>query len=181
MRVENPAKELGRRGTIEAHSDGPGTGAEFEVRLPLTSAPATRRPSRRGEPSPTRRVLLVEDTADAAQILRDLLELSGHEVTVAATGDEALARLHDRGADVVLCDLGLPGMSGHEVARAIRRDPALRGIALVAVTGYGQPEDRERTAASGFDAHLTKPVDLESLDAVLARVGKPAGEQPRPS
>jgi CheY-like chemotaxis protein len=122
----------------------------------------------------------VEDNADAAQMLGDLLELSGHEVTVAGSGTEALDVLHGRPVDVVLCDLGLPGISGHDLASAIRADPALRQVPLVAVTGYGQPADRRRSAEAGFDEHLVKPVSLQALARVLSRLaeGRPiAGER----
>lgn len=157
-------------GTIAAHSDGPGTGAELVVRLPLVAAPVVVvEPAAKGA-APPRRVLVVEDHVDAAEMLRELLELSGHEVTVAINGHEALEALGRQRFDVVLCDLGIPDMSGYEVARAVRADAALRGTSLVALTGYGQPEDRRRTAEAGFDEHLTKPVDLEALHAVLGRL-----------
>lgn len=168
-------------GTIQAHSAGRGAGAELVVRLPLVAAPVVPEevaaPRGQGD-APPRRVLLVEDNVDAAQMLSDLLELSGNEVTVAACGREALEALRRRRVDVVLCDLGIPDMSGYEVARAVRADPSLRDTPLVAVTGYGQPEDRRRTAAAGFDDHLTKPVDLGALHAVLRRFG---GDRSAPS
>ena len=93
---------------------------------------------------------------------------------MALSGSEALEALHQRRADIVLCDLGLPTMSGYEVARAVRADAALRAIHLVALTGYGQPEDRRRSAEAGFDAHLVKPVDLKALDAVFAAAPRSA-------
>lgn len=162
-------------GTIEARSDGPGTGAELVVRLPLAAAPVpVIEPAAKGA-APPRRVLVVEDHVDAAEMLRELLELSGHEVTVASSGHEALEALRRRRFDVVLCDLGIPDMSGYEVARAVRADAGLRGTSLVALTGYGQPEDRRRTAEAGFDEHLTKPVDLEALHAVLGRLAAATG------
>lgn len=91
---------------------------------------------------------------------------------MAATGTEALARLRDRRVDVVLCDLGLPGMSGYDVARAVRDDRGFGEPYLVALTGYGQPEDRRRSAEAGFDEHLTKPVDLSRLNEVLRRIAR---------
>lgn len=169
------------QGTIQAHSAGRGEGAELVVRLPLVAAPVApvEVAAPRGEgAAPPRRVLLVEDNVDAAQMLSDLLELSGHDVTVAACGREALEALRRRRVDVVLCDLGIPDMSGYEVARAVRADAALCHTPLVALTGYGQPEDRRRTAAAGFDDHLTKPVDLGALHAVLLRFG---GDRSAPS
>jgi signal transduction histidine kinase len=160
-------------GTVDAFSDGPNTGAEFRVRLPL-GEPAT--PSSRAKsiaPAAARRVLVVEDNVDAGETLRALLELRGHDVAVALSGAEALELLSQRRADIVLCDLGLPTMSGYDVARAVRANPALRDILLIALTGYGQPEDRRRSAEAGFDAHLVKPVDLKALDGVLARASVP--------
>jgi PAS domain S-box-containing protein len=159
-------------GTIRAHSDGLGAGAVLEVELPLTGVPSRPRPAEDDRvPIAPRRILIVEDNADAAAMLRDLLELQGHEVTAVGTGRAALQVLEQEPADLVLCDLGLPGMSGYEVAREIRTDPALRGLTLVAVTGYGQPEDRQRTTAAGFDHHLIKPVDLREIERVLADLG----------
>ena len=157
------------QGSIEAHSAGPGTGTEIVVYLPLAPAPVEAAEPDRSAAAPPRRVLVVEDNVDAAEMLRELLALWGHDVTVATTGHEALETLGRREVDVVLCDLGIPDMSGYEVARAVRADAALRGMPLVALTGYGQPEDRRRTAEAGFDEHLTKPVDLEALHAVLRR------------
>lgn len=162
-------------GTIEAHSDGPGTGAELVVRLPLAAAPIEVSEPGREDAALPLRVLVVEDNVDAAQMLRELLELSGHDVTVATTGHVGLEALRGRRVDVVLCDLGIPDMSGYEVARAIRADASLRETLLVALTGYGQPEDRRRTAEAGFDEHLTKPVDLEVLHQVLGRLAAARG------
>jgi CheY-like chemotaxis protein len=158
-------------GSIEAHSDGPGTGAEFVVRLPLTCAPRSAGDKRhRAEVSP-QRILLVEDSTDAAVVLRDLLEIEGHQVSVVSTGAGALKSLKQRRQDVVLCDIRLPEMTGYEVAQRIREDASLRDVRLIALTGYGQPEDHERSRQAGFDEHLTKPVDLEALQRALSRPG----------
>ena len=156
-------------GTIEAHSAGPAKGAEFVVRLPLGAPPRAAREGEGEDGVGSHRILIVEDNADAAQMLRDLLEISGHTVLLAESGRRALDVLRDRCADLVLCDIGLPGMSGYELARAIRSDPALCDIPLVALTGYGQQDDRARTAAAGFDDHLVKPIDLETVNATLRR------------
>ena len=158
-------------GQVLAHSEGAGTGAEMSVRLPLAKPPtgAEEEPPD-GARAPARRILVVEDNADAAQILRDLLELKGHEVTVAADGQGALDAIRAVGADVVLCDIGLPGMSGYDLARAIREDPLLRETPLVAMTGYGQASDRREAEEAGFDEHLTKPVRARRLDEVLTRL-----------
>lgn len=161
-------------GTLVAESEGPGAGATFEIILPLLSSPDENRGDSvdatggSGVES-SRRVLVVEDSADAAEMMKGLLELSGHAVTVVPTAVAAIRLLKDNGADIVVCDIGLPGMSGLEFAAAVRADDTLRGIPLVAVTGYGQPEDRKRTRASGFDEHLVKPVDFDALNAMLAR------------
>lgn len=117
-----------------------------------------------------RNVLLVEDNTDAAMMLRELLEMRGHAVDIAGTGTEALEVLRRDAKELVLCDIGLPGMSGYDVAHAIRGDASLRDTLLVALTGYGQPEDRERSARAGFDAHVTKPVSMAELDEVFARL-----------
>ena len=160
------------RGSIEARSAGPGSGTEVKVRLPLASPPSRPEPASPGVRAAPQHILLVEDNVDAAESLRDLLELANHNVSVVSTGTDALSALRARGASIVLCDLGLPGMSGYELAREIRADDALSGIPLVALTGYGQPEDKKRTAAAGFDEHLTKPVDLGVLDQVIGRLGR---------
>jgi signal transduction histidine kinase/CheY-like chemotaxis protein len=157
-------------GSIAAASEGAGRGAEFVVRLPLAPGaahPGEAAPSR--APPPRRRVLVVDDSPDAAETLRDVLELSGHAVSIARDGAEALRLVAELEPDVVLCDIGLPGMSGYDVARAVRGRASGRAPVLVAITGYGRDEDRQRAAEAGFDAHLTKPVDLARLEALLSR------------
>ena len=114
--------------------------------------------------------MVVEDDPDAAEMLCELLEQRGHQVTHAATAREGLARLREGSTDAVLSDLGLPDMSGYELARAIRDDPALKDMVLVACTGYGQRSDEERTHAAGFDAHLVKPISIEALESTLAEL-----------
>src|SRR5207247_6064408 len=109
------------------------------------------------------RVLVVEDNRDAAETLQDLLELAGCTVALAYSGPQALAIAPEFRPEVVLCDLGLPGMSGYEVGAALRQHPASARVHLIAVSGYGQAEDRERTKAAGFDLHLVKPVDPAEL------------------
>lgn len=162
-------------GEIEAHSEGPGQGTLLEVRLPRPSRASMGAESLAdasgadGQPS-ARRILIVEDNIDTGHMLRELLRISGHEVSVVATAPAALAALAEDDVDVVLCDIGLPGMDGYELARRIRADDDLRNLSLVAVTGYGQDEDREQARAAGFDEHLIKPVDLESLERVLDRL-----------
>jgi two-component system CheB/CheR fusion protein len=146
------------------------------VRLPLATGAHPRVEPARAEPGrASRRVLLVEDNADAADSLREALELNGHEVTVARTGPEGLAAARGTTPDVVLCDIGLPGLDGFEVARAVRSDPALSSLTLVALTGYALAEDVERAREAGFDRHLVKPVEIDALERVLS--GAFAAEQ----
>ena len=160
-------------GTITAHSAGVGQGAEFVVRLPLaledvpTDGPLH---SRTLVPGGRRRVLIIEDNIDAADSLREALEFGGHEVEVAYTGAAGIAKARGFKPEVVFCDIGLPGMDGFEVARAFRADDALRGVYLVALTGYALPEDLQRALEAGFDQHLAKPPDLDRLEQILARV-----------
>jgi CheY-like chemotaxis protein len=112
-------------------------------------------------------VLLVEDNRDAAAILRDLLEFAGHTVEVAHTGSSGVEAAQQFQPDVVLCDLGLPGMDGYQVAAALRQNPATANIRLIALSGYGQDEDLWRSADAGFNLHLTKPVDFAELERLL--------------
>jgi CheY-like chemotaxis protein len=114
-------------------------------------------------------VLVIEDLADAAESLRMLLRLSGHEVEVAHTGEAGVAAARQGRPDVVLCDIGLPGdLDGYGVARALRADPEQAGVTLLALSGYGQEEDQRRAREAGFDRHLTKPVDPQALVQLLA-------------
>lgn len=158
-------------GSVEARSEGAGSGAEFVVRLPLAASPAAADAGERDRPAaaaPRRRVLVIEDNRDAADSLCALLELQGHEVALANDGPDGLAKAREFRPDVVLCDIGLPGMDGYQVARAVRAEEALTGTYLVALSGYARPEDLERAAAAGFDKHLAKPASAEALESVLA-------------
>ena len=116
------------------------------------------------------RVLVVEDNEDSAEMMADLLRLGGHEVQVARDGVMALDIVLGFMPDIVLCDIGLPGMNGYEVAAHLRKQPELRRTHLVAISGYGRDEDRRRAKDAGFDHHLTKPVEPATLDALLARL-----------
>ena len=120
--------------------------------------------------APPRRVLIVDDNEDAANSLAMVLQLSGHETASVYTAADALEHAAVFKPDVVLLDIGLPGMDGYEVAQRLRELPGLRGIKLVAVTGYGRSDDRLRARDAGFDDHLTKPVEFEVLDRTLARM-----------
>lgn len=122
--------------------------------------------------SGSRRVLVVEDNPDGLETLVALLEMLGHEVAGAADGRQALQRAAEFRPQVVLLDLGLPVMDGFEVARTLRQDSRFEDVFIAALTGWGADGDRRRTADAGFDAHLTKPVDLPALEAVLAHSGQ---------
>lgn len=167
-------------GTLTATSPGPGKGSTFSLHLPRVPAPPRPAPAppapRAG--GPPRRVLLVDDNADARSALSELLSLSGHEVREAADGESAIEAALGERPDAVLLDLGLPGMDGCEVARRLRAEPGLEGLLLVALSGWAGPEDRLRTAEAGFDHHLAKPVPLARLQEVLA-APRPT-ERPRP-
>ncbi|HEX7378463.1 MAG TPA: response regulator [Pirellulales bacterium] len=160
-------------GAVEARSAGPGRGSEFTVRLPRATAIGLEQstPSDDGKNATVarpRRVLVVDDQPDAAKTLAALLAHLGHEVRIAHDGSAALETAADFRPQVVLLDIGLPGMDGHEVARQLRRRPELAGALLIALTGWGQDDDRRRSHAAGFDAHLVKPVDFAALQALLA-------------
>ena len=114
-----------------------------------------------------RRCLVIEDHTDAAESLALLLQLTGHEAEVAFDAASGIEKARSFRPDVVLCDIGLPGMDGYGVARALRADPETRSAFLIALTGYGQEEDRRRALEAGFDAHLTKPADLDALRRLL--------------
>ncbi|MGV3722901.1 MAG: PAS domain S-box protein [Actinomycetota bacterium] len=159
-------------GTVRADSRGRGQGAQFSFSLPLTTAPVAAAASAIAPPVSCEalRVLVVEDNRDAAETLRDVLEMQGYEVALALTGAAALDKARDWKPDVVLCDIGLPAMDGYEVARALRGDPALNPRRLIAVTGYGEDEHRRRAQEAGFDQHLLKPVDPDALHRLLQSI-----------
>jgi len=160
-------------GRVEARSDGLGKGAEFVVRLPALVAACEetlRVPSPERARSARARVLLVEDNADAAESLVLLLELLGHRVRVTRDGPSALEAARANVPDVMIVDIGLPGMDGYEVARQVRQDAGLRPILLVALTGYGREDDRRRALAAGFDYHLVKPVNPDALQGLVGQL-----------
>ncbi|ACY17737.1 chemotaxis protein CheB [Haliangium ochraceum] len=155
-------------GSVAAHSEGRGHGSEFVVRLPITerSAPVSVSEVDAGETH--MHLLLIEDNLDSAEMLSELLRINGHRVDVAADGVEGIEIARAEKPDVVLCDLGLPeGVTGYDVARELRADERTRAIRLVALSGYGRPEDKTRCVEAGFDAHFTKPVSLELLERLL--------------
>jgi two-component system CheB/CheR fusion protein len=164
-------------GTVSAHNPGPGHGARFVVRLPLEKRLTTHLSVVETPPasSTSRRVLVIEDNVDSAQTLKEALELNGHRVEVAYTGPEGLQKAHASRPDVVLCDIGLPGMNGFELAKAMRADPDLSSATLIALSGYALPEDVDQARAAGFDLHLAKPPDLVELERSIVRA-RPAVE-----
>jgi signal transduction histidine kinase len=163
-------------GRVEATSPGLGQGSTFTVRLPIGDARGTARPSMptAAVPRDARSILLVEDNPDSRETMRDLLERFGHRVEVACDGPEALARAGKLRPDVCIVDIGLPGIDGYEVARRLRGQLGDR-VYLIALTGYGQPEDRRRAFDAGFDSHFTKPVDVRSIVSLLAKPDLLAG------
>jgi PAS domain S-box-containing protein len=163
-------------GSVAAHSDGPGKGSEFTVRLPLAAGavPEAAAGVRNGSAAipaagtrAARRVLVVDDNVDAAESLALVLRLGGHAVRVAHNGPRALELAGAERPEIVFLDIGMPGMDGYEVARRLRASGAA-GTVLVALTGWGTPEDRRRSAAAGFDHHLVKPVEIDEVQRLLA-------------
>jgi signal transduction histidine kinase/ActR/RegA family two-component response regulator len=162
-------------GTVEAHSNGPGHGSTFTVRIPriekVTESTTTRIApvrSKRG-----RRILIVEDNADAREALREALEMSGHEIFEADSGASGVESALANRPDTALIDIGLPGFDGYEVARRIRSSSESQGMILIALTGYGSPEDRRRAEQAGFDTHLVKPLNFDMLDDLLTGESEP--------
>jgi signal transduction histidine kinase len=156
-------------GVLTAHSEGRGKGSELVLRLPAAAAPeahvAAAGPA--AEPSFRQRILVVDDNVDAAESLGTMLAYSGHDVRVAHGGAEALTAAREFSPNVMILDLGMPEMDGYAVARAVRSDPRFASTRLIALSGYGQADDRRRTADVGFDEHLVKPVEHAALNAAL--------------
>jgi signal transduction histidine kinase/ActR/RegA family two-component response regulator len=168
-------------GGVSVTSPGPGKGTTAELWLPLAAAAAPR-PAAVGSPAASgprpRSVLIVEDNADVSEALRWLLEAAGHSVWTARNWREALDLAHRSSPDVALVDIGLPEVDGYEVARRLRATPRGAGLRLVALTGYGRPEDRRRAREAGFEVHLVKPVEPEDLLRLLAVEGPLREDQP---
>jgi len=167
-------------GTVEAFSRGENQGSRFTVRLPQVAAPVTiqqpRDPGGSGVDRPYR-ILLVEDNDDSREMLRTLLSLRGHEIHEATDGPSGIKMAVSVTPDLAFIDVGLPGCDGYEVARALRTSAESQGAALIALTGYGQPDDRRRALEAGFDAHIVKPIDPGALLAVIASHGRYAKER----
>jgi PAS domain S-box-containing protein len=171
-------------GDVSAHSEGEGWGAEFIVRLPLEPSAEGMSVPPAGAPAPreVQRVLVIEDNVDAAEMLASLLELEGHTVKIAHDGATGIRIARELHPDVVLCDLGLPDMTGYEVARELRRDGALlptHPVLLVALSGYAAPEDVAQAHAAGFDRHLAKPVTFDRLRSVIEAAGNQGASSSR--
>jgi CheY-like chemotaxis protein len=163
-------------GSVTAHSEGPGKGSEFVVRLPALSPKqaiaGVRAAGEGSEPvgaAPQRRILVVDDNVDAADSLALLLGMEGHDVRVAHDGPSALAAVEADPPDLVFLDIGMPVMNGYDVAERLRQRPGLEHLRLVAMTGWGQEEDRRRSQEAGFDHHLVKPVEPNALHQLLAQ------------
>jgi CheY-like chemotaxis protein/two-component sensor histidine kinase len=165
-------------GTLTASSEGANRGSTFTICLPVCAAPAaapeqTAQPGSAAGLAEARRILVVEDNLDIARTFATLLASLGHHVELAHTGESAIRRAHMFRPEIVFLDLGLPDMSGFDVAGAFRRDDTVCGALLIAVTGWGGDKDRAATRDAGFDMHLTKPVGIEAIRGVLAGVALP--------
>jgi CheY-like chemotaxis protein len=160
-------------GNIEVMSAGPGKGATFVVRLPVGDlAQARERDADARAPQlvVSRRVLIADDNKDAAESLATLLQLEGHQVVTAADGPSAIRLFDEHAPDVAILDIGMPGMSGYEVARCIRATTHGVTTCLIALTGWGQEKDRRESQAAGFDHHLTKPIEPAAVTELVARM-----------
>jgi CheY-like chemotaxis protein/anti-sigma regulatory factor (Ser/Thr protein kinase) len=155
-------------GSVEAASQGIGKGSTFTMRLPRIAPPELPSAVQSTAPTKARRILVVDDNVDAADTLAMLLELDGHEVHAVYGAAEALEAATRIKPDILFLDIGLPGMDGYEVARQLRARNDLGALRIIALTGYGQPEDRRRSIAAGFNDHLVKPVTPQALETVFA-------------
>jgi CheY-like chemotaxis protein len=161
-------------GQVRVASEGPGCGTTLIVSFPLfpsklllESDVSTGEDGGAGLGRACRRIQVIEDNMDVAESLREVLELHGCTVSLVSSGPAALEAAREFRPEAVLCDLGLPGMDGYQVAAALRQDPELATVLLIAVSGYGQDEDRRRSHEAGFDLHLTKPVHFEELQRLF--------------
>jgi CheY-like chemotaxis protein len=159
-------------GTIEARSAGEGKGSEFIVRLPTLKKPAGDSERTKGEfeSAAGRTIIVVDDNRDSAESLAMLLEISGNKAFMAHDGVEAIEAIKKHRPDVVLLDIGLPRMDGHEVCRYVREQPWGKNIVVIALTGWGQEDDRRKSEEAGFNGHLVKPVDYDKLLELLSEL-----------
>jgi CheY-like chemotaxis protein/two-component sensor histidine kinase len=164
-------------GTVEVHSGGLGKGSEFVVRLPLQpethAAPQAEQPAPEQPDGARRRILVVDDNVDSAESLGMLLRIMGHDIELAFDGLEAVEKAREFSPEVVLLDIGLPILNGFEAAREIRRHPWGKNMLLIALTGWGQEEDRRNSKDAGFDSHMVKPVDHMALIKQLDELTEP--------
>ena len=158
-------------GSVAARSEGLGCGSEFAIMLPLCEPPAPAATRAAPAAADGRLILVIEDNVDACETLAQVLRVNGHRVSVALDGRTGIAEARRLVPDVVLCDIGLPDIDGHTVARTLRADATLRAARLIALTGYAQPEDCALARESGFDAHLAKPAPLDELERLIAGAG----------
>jgi CheY-like chemotaxis protein len=156
-------------GKVEAHSDGVGKGSTFVVRFPRLPHAVIHRPNESQLAADARRIVVVEDQDDSREMLCLLLRSMGHTVTEECDGGQAIGAIEREHPDIALIDIGLPVITGYEVARKLRGNPLLDDVILVALTGYGRDSDVEAAKAAGFDAHLTKPADAHVIDDVISR------------
>jgi CheY-like chemotaxis protein/two-component sensor histidine kinase len=159
-------------GRVEVYSEGLGCGTTFILHLPIPDNLDTQNNELQvnGQTIPSMRILVIDDIPDIAGIFSTLLTHLGHEVRTASNGREGLTKAKEFLPQVLLCDIGLPGMTGYEVAESFRKDNDLKDVFLIALSGYAQPEDLAKSRAAGFDRHLAKPVDLDTLKDTLAEV-----------
>jgi CheY-like chemotaxis protein len=161
-------------GTVSAQSAGVGKGSLFTVHLPLSDGASQEQrfePSDQDRPHRELRILVVDDNHNTASMAARLLEAHGHTVEVANDGLSAITAAHAFHPDAILLDIGLPGLNGYDVAKQLRRE-GMTSVVLIAISGYGQDEDRRRSQSAGFDHHLVKPVDNEQLLSLLHDVGR---------
>jgi CheY-like chemotaxis protein len=163
-------------GSVEAHSEGPGKGSEFIVRLPLAKSPEPTHPSNTGANTRARgggqRILVVDDNRDAAISLGMMLKLMGHEVRTAHDGVSGIETAAEFHPDIILLDIGMPRLNGFDAAKQIREQPWGHDVTLVALTGWGQDQDRRRSEEAGFDFHIVKPVEPAALEKLVADASK---------
>jgi two-component system CheB/CheR fusion protein len=162
-------------GSVEAFSAGVGQGSEFVICLPCVRQTQAHTESNvdfesKGSQTPPTRILVADDNVDSADCLARLLKIAGHELRVAYDGPTALALATNFQPKVVLLDIGIPGLSGYDIARRLRENPETKNATLVAITGWGQPEDQQRSREAGFDYHLLKPIKPETLQQLVASV-----------
>jgi two-component system CheB/CheR fusion protein len=167
-------------GKVKMASAGVGHGSELTITLPVVTAPVPAVTRREVPSSLRRRIFVIEDNADAADTLSAVLTVIGHEVEVAYDGTSALEQARKFGPDIVLCDIGLPGMDGYEVARAFRADKLLRDVYMVALSGYALPEDLRRASEAGFNRHVAKPPSMQQLTQVIAAAPRALSNNARP-